>query len=233
MNKLICYSAIIDDFDILKGAGILSDERIVEIKSLIAPESFTEVKLASGTILKEWRLHILSGKMYHEINFKDKWGRGYVAKQVLDDLLTQEEIEKINKRADGVYTRQKEEKLFEKAEKINSKEYEGSVFKDGCGYNEGYFGNISEYLEWEDDFARENDSQWNGGPTYLWAAESRPVCHLNLERIMERATEDSYEDFDINSLKGIKELQEAIDKFNKLNEDHVVYEQDTRKAILL
>lgn len=236
MNKLTCFSNIIDDFSVLKGAGILSDSRIDEIKSWVAPEAFTEVKLESGRILKDWRLHPLTSKMYNEANFKDGWGKNYIYRQIIEDLLTAEEIEKINKHANGVWRDKKEAALYEKAEKVAAVDYDGWVFHEGSSYNDGYFESVDEYHSWvEDDNEgfEPDDEEYIKRADYVWAVNERPVCHLNLDRILERATEEAYEDFEIDRLKGTEELKIAIDKFNELNKDHLVYEQNTKKVVLL
>lgn len=235
MNKLTCFSNITDDFAVLKDSGILTNERIDEIKSWVAPEAFEPVKLASGKVLEGWRLHTLTSKMYNESNFKDGWGKNYIYRQIFEDLLTGEEIEKINKRANSIWSAKQDAAQYEKAEKVFLNDYSGWFYSETHPYNNGYFEDIDEYLDY---ICEEQDNLPDGkieltGSDYVWAAKSRPVCYIDLDSVLENATQDVYEDFEIGSLKGLEELKNAIDIFNELNKDNVVYEQDTKKVILL
>lgn len=234
MNKLTCFGNITDDFDVLKGADILTDARIDEIKSWVAPEAFTDVKLESGKTLDGWRLHTLTSKMYNEINFKDKWGQNYINRQIFEDLLTAEEVEKINKHADGIWREKQETARYEKAEKVAAADYDGWFYSEDYPYNNGYFENIEEYWDYIcDEQDKLPDGEISSGKGYVWAAKSRPVCHICLDSILENATEDSYEDFELNDLDGLEDLKKAIDIFNELNKDKLVYEQNTKLAVLL
>ena len=174
--------------------------------------------------------------MYHEDNFKDSWGKNYVYRLIFEELLSPEEVETINKFANRVWRAKQEATRYEKAEKIAAADYDGWIFTESTGHNEGYFESVGEYLEWaeEENYdLDETDGDYIHPESYLWATNSSPCCALDLDGILENATQDTYEDFEIDSLKGLEELKNAIDKFNHSNKDKIAYEQNKKLVIIL
>jgi hypothetical protein len=115
----------------------------------------------------------------------------------------------------------RERSRFDAAEKV--KEWSGPV----CApHSDRYGRNLDELLELLD--YDESDP-----PEYVWTCSERPVCHLDYGSIIEGATSDAYEDFDPDSLHGEKELTEALEKFNALNKENVVWEPNYKVALVL
>lgn len=115
----------------------------------------------------------------------------------------------------------KERERFEKAEKVTV--WDGPVTDP---HGDRYGRNLDELLELLD--YDEADP-----PEYVWTCHERPVCVLDYGRIIESATGDAYEDFDPGSLDGEKELTEALEKFNALNKENVVWEPNYKLALVL
>ena len=115
----------------------------------------------------------------------------------------------------------KERERFEKAEKVTA--WNGAVADP---HSDRYGRNLDELLELLD--YDEADP-----PEYVWTCHERPVCVLDYDTIIEHATNDAYEDFDPGSLDGKKELTEALEKFNALNKENVVWEPNYKLALVL
>ncbi len=101
----------------------------------------------------------------------------------------------------------RERELFEKAENINLSEFD------------------PEYVEWS-DYTSTDDFYWamvelvgdgDDPPDYVWCCKASPVVHLDLERVIENAEQDPYEDFDYRELNGLPELKQALEAFNQAN----------------
>lgn len=120
------------------------------------------------------------------------------------------------------------QKRFETAVRIPDTEWEDPVC---CpfdrGYNDGFFGSVAEYLEWEEDEELPEDDQ----PTFLWATKPHKL-EIDAEQLIERAFENMYEGA-IERVKGTEKLTQAIDRFLQANEHIVSYEIDYSKVIML
>ena len=112
---------------------------------------------------------------------------------------------------------------LEKAEKLEA--WDDWVSADH-GPNDGFFENLAAYVDWLVDEI-EDPNDW---PDWVHVANSRPGCVLDIGSILESACDDGYEDMD-EDLSGTKELQAAIDAFNKANEGVVVYDTDFKRAV--
>ena len=121
---------------------------------------------------------------------------------------------------------EREKRIFEKSEKVT--DWDGWVYCEGLG-NE-YFedlGLLKEYIEEE----IENDKDFTR-PKYVYATKRTLLSKVNIENIIESVCENSYKDAE-DDLKGLDELQKALDDFNKANEHIVTYWPDCKKAILI
>lgn len=223
-RRLHFYTAIFERFDELKGAGLLTDGRIEEIKKWIAPESFVPAELKSGKVLSDWSLHEPTSTLWNDSSLKTH----HCYDECLNKLLTDEEIDKLNKYACSIYSRKCEAERFERAEKIAAADYNGWVI---CG--DDYYPSVSEYLDYIEsenyDLGEEDEKVLP--EEYVWACAGTPCCQINLDHIIENATDEAHEDY--NGPMGVKELQKAVDEFNKLNEDDLSYTPDYKKAIIL
>jgi hypothetical protein len=98
------------------------------------------------------------------------------------------------------------------------KEYSHLQCKDSnCGWKSQCFETIDEiyYL-----FA----------PEYIWATDFRPVS-IDLGMVLENATDDHHESVH-DHMKGIKDLEIAIDKFNDINKDVGSYDESHELALI-
>lgn len=118
---------------------------------------------------------------------------------------------------------------FEKAEKIT--DYSGPVYVD----DDEYHRDISDYLEAVAERGEdiEEGEEKPERRAYVWACHSRPVCSLDVDSVIEHATQDAYEDFTPDDLSGKAELKAALEAFNEKNRDVLVYEPDFKRAVLI
>jgi len=112
---------------------------------------------------------------------------------------------------------EKERDLFDKAEKLTS--WGGPIF-----YFDKYYCDVDTFL---DDLPPEFL------PEYVWATNPVQFVHLNADSITESVLDDAYEDFDLQDLRGMVELQKAVTAFNEANAHHVAYYPDYTLAVLI
>ena len=210
--KLHFYSNIYDNFDVLKDTGILSNERIDDIKSWIAPEMFEIPRLEGGRTIAGWKVHKLTNLMHHESQFNE-WGLYGVYNATLEKLLEPQEIDALNDRASSEWSRKIHLQRFNKAQKIPAKDYSGWVCDDG----DNYYESVQDYLD-----NHEENQDLGEFPNYVWGTHSKSCCKINLDNVLENASCDAYEEY--NGPIGVEELKEAIDEFNELNGDDLSFE---------
>ena len=115
---------------------------------------------------------------------------------------------------------------FEKAKKLT--EWEGWVYLDGTG-NDGFSESLSSFWEdWDDNHTEDKEK-----PAYVWGCKRVQLVRADVSDITDRISDDADEDFDTSDMNGLEDLEMAIEKFNKANEDVVSYEPDYGVAILL
>lgn len=76
----------------------------------------------------------------------------------------------------------------------------------------------------------------DGKPAGVWYFESCRKNHFAVadsSDMLERIADNGYEDFEIDSLEGIPELNAAVAKFNEANAHICAYEPDFKRAIML
>lgn len=113
----------------------------------------------------------------------------------------------------------KEKARFEKAEKLT--DYDGPVYQDGLP-NEGYLSDLGELYDVVDPEEL---------PEYVWACTEQPVVSVSLDTLtdnMEMADGQSLDD-----LEGVKEVEAALEIFNKANEKFVIWLPDYTRCILI
>jgi hypothetical protein len=114
----------------------------------------------------------------------------------------------------------KEHDRFTKAEKLT--EWDGPVFCDGVDTE--YFECVSHFL----DFCEPGDE-----PQYVWTCDKIPFVTGLLDCISEHISEAAYDDFGLSDLHGLKDLKEAITKFEAANKGHVLYRINYNRALLI
>jgi hypothetical protein len=115
---------------------------------------------------------------------------------------------------------------FAKSEKVET--WDGPVWADGCGNSDGFFTDMDDFLDWT--HCREPGEVV---PPYVWACDKKPVVSLDINHILENATQEAYEDFSYSDLTGIKELEAAMTTFCEINKDVVVWVPNYKKAVLV
>lgn len=114
----------------------------------------------------------------------------------------------------------KDHQRFEKAETVDPETYDGPVAHPE---SDRYWENLDDFLSMTDTDER---------PEYLWCCTVSPVCTLDTDRIIEDATQEAYDGFDSDDLNGIKDLDEAIARFNEANSEVTKWEADWSRKIL-
>ena len=105
---------------------------------------------------------------------------------------------------------------------INNKEYDEPYIYDA--ETREYFSCV-DVME---DYYKDNNKIM---PKYAYGVYFEPI-KLDLYYILENACEEHHEDT-INSLNSVRELQEAIDKFNENNKLNGSYFEDTNTIVKL
>jgi hypothetical protein len=222
------YYQILENPANLTGTGLFSDERLMEIASYVNENVFEPAKLYDGRIIPNWFCHKITSQIFND--FSMNGGKSHRNKEVLNKLLTTEEIEKFNKYANALWSEANDKRRFEKAEKINKESYSGWVYCEGAGYNEGYFPSIEEFEDWLED---DRDADEQDEIEYVWACQERPCLNISSNEIVENGTQEAYEDFDAGDLEGVEEFEKAVEKFMELNRGYISYVPDYSKVILL
>lgn len=124
---------------------------------------------------------------------------------------------------------QREADRFEKAEKLTV--WDGPVYSDGHGYHEGYFATIDDFEDW-----LATDENFDGTelerPEYVWACTSAPFCVLDIDRIIEDAAQEAFDDWD-GDTAGYDELKKSIEVFNEANKHLIAWTPNYKAAVLL
>lgn len=121
---------------------------------------------------------------------------------------------------------EREAERYAKAEKLET--WDGWVYCEGYGYQDGYFDSIDSLLECLDESA---DEEGFVRPTYAWCCEPDQIVRASFDSIIDSI--EFAEGQDASDLEGVKELQAALDAFNKANESVVTYSADYKKAVAI
>jgi hypothetical protein len=221
-KKITCFSHIIENLDNLEKIGLFSPERMKEIRDYLADDKFGEPKLEGGKHIVGWVIHFDSGLMWSDDMFNRKSGKFYIHTRILEKYLSDDEINKLNSYADSLWQERNEENRFNTAKKLSENEWGGRVF-----WNDNYYESVDEFKEMYFD-------DGNDLPEYVWAVdEETPVINFDIHDILERFTEDAYEGFDSNDLNGLKEFEDAIEKFKEANTDFKSLNSSCKIAVIL
>jgi hypothetical protein len=113
------------------------------------------------------------------------------------------------------------------AEKLDT--WDGWVYWEGFGSKDGFFYSLNDLLEWHAD-ERHFRSDCPVLPEFVFCCKPIPFCKADIEDIIERCTEDSFEDA-ADQIEGRKELEAALEAFNAANVGLVSYEPDWKHAV--
>ena len=209
--------------DQVKESGLLTPERIAEIEMEVE-KRILPVFDGEGREITTAKLADTPQRFMYRVDDENSWA--YIRRMILPWVLTDEEIRSVYDKCFSATSTRHDAERFAAAEKITS--WNGPVYCEGVGYNEGYFSDLGEFLDYAAD--RFED----GFPSHLWTCETIPVVNLDLEQILENEIENcSIEDFDQDELQGREELDAAMEKFNELNKDRTYYEANYKKALVL
>jgi hypothetical protein len=112
----------------------------------------------------------------------------------------------MNKECRDIHDKEAEQKRFDKAIKSQYKdvpaEHKEMLYSDSYGYNEGYFSDIDEFIEYCED----NDIEI---PKYVWSADKIRLS-ISADNIIEQACEELHEDA-YQNVTDEAELQDFLD----------------------
>ena len=117
-----------------------------------------------------------------------------------------------------------EQSRYAAAEKLTN--WDGPIFVEGVASNEGFFENVEEYL---DLLALDPELEISD---YVWVCDSVPMNLLSASEIAERACEELFEDA-VDGVKGLKDLQSALDRFLDVNNGLVGWSPNYKKCLIL
>lgn len=126
--------------------------------------------------------------------------------------------------------REKEAARFAAAEKVET--WDGWIYSEGHGNNEGFFRDLDELREWIED---ECDDGAPEMPEYVWTCDAINFAFVHLDQFTEyiESNSEAYDDFDVDDLQGLDDLQKALDAFNEANKSVVSYRPNRKRALLL
>lgn len=126
--------------------------------------------------------------------------------------------------------REKEAARFAAAEKVEQWDNEW-IFSEGHGNGGGFFSELDGLREWIEEEADEGTEM----PGYVWTCEKIPFASVSIQEITERIADsvDAYEDFDVDDLYGLNELEAALEAFNRANESVMSYRCNYKRALLV
>lgn len=213
-------------FDQIKDSGLLSLERMAEVESEIQSR-FEPLFSKEGQELKNLNQYWLSkdGEKKHYLVMEHGGAKEYAEREVMQEVLTQEEIELVDKNCFKAQQEQRDAAAFEKAEKILAANWNGWV------YWSEYHDSVESFLDWWECYYHEEDVK----PTYIWACKPvRVIDDINAADIAERFIEDNgWDEMALSDLNGLDDLDKALKKFIEDNKDIVSYDVDYSKAIML
>jgi hypothetical protein len=209
----------------IKESKILSPERELEIENLVNSR-FDDVYDKNGVKfnnIKQYYLTQKGIKNYYVFPVNREHFDGFYFREVMQEILTDNEIEKVNKYCLRLNSDREESEQFKKSKKINESEYNDYFF-----YNDQYYNDFGEFKE-------EIKDNENNLPQYVWATKSRKILTpTTVNEIFENDIDNNgFEELDMDYFDGVKELQLALDKFVKINEDKVSYWPDYSTSIIL
>lgn len=121
-----------------------------------------------------------------------------------------------------------EQKRLADAELVN--DWTGPVYHPYIeGYNDGYFSDISDFLDAIQDKLDDGELTVEQIPKRVFICKVKPFV-LDIDSAIENELERMYEGAE-DRLEGIKELTEAVEKFNELNKDLESWYPEWKKAM--
>jgi len=137
---------------------------------------------------------------------------------------------------------EREATRFAAAEKVT--DWDGWIYCDSPqGNNDGYYrdvGDLEDYIACETPDAETlatMDEEERAGllvlPPYVWTCDPEQFASVSFHALMERINDNSYDEFDIDTLRGMDELEAACKAFNTLNAGTCSWGPNYKRALLL
>ena len=199
----------------------LSEERWAELEPLI--NQWEKAKNHEGNIYKNMWVNPPTMKTFYcdKDDIRDNYNFEYNQKLVLQEFLTEEEIELINKDAINRYRNNEDVKDFENGIKFKESEWGDPVFNRSGDF----FYSVDEYRE----LYREEEYEWDD---WLYGSfERHTLDYHDLGHIMESLSEN----VDLEDFEGWKAPQYLIDAWQKFvdEENRKYWVKDSKKIIIL
>lgn len=160
-----------------------------------------------------------TGFIHSDMTKDHQWE--YIRRSAVPLVLTEAELDTVNKLCmDAMHTRREKEQ-FEKAEKL-------TAWDEGVFHGDTYHASIFDALD-----AIECDGE--DKPEYFWAADPRQVISgFDVAEVVQNQLEENgWEDMDTHDLNGVDDLQTALDAFTEANKGVTSYFPDYSKVILV
>lgn len=203
----------------IRESGLLSAERMAEIDAGLA-SAIVPARLADGAELTSHRAVRINGsaELFH---IKYPSSEDYMIRHVLSRLLTEKEIDALNRHCFDEQHKHRNAERFSKAVKIPAADYHGYV-----NYGDQYYATVEELLE-------AHPLETIDGPVFactpLQVIPDRHVADL----LEDDIANNGYEDMGLDDLEGLDALNVAYAAFVKANEGVVSQRPDYTRAIIL
>jgi hypothetical protein len=113
------------------------------------------------------------------------------------------------------------------AEKLDA--WDGWVYWDAANHNDGYFNSLGQLLDWHEEQVADGETA-PPLPEFVFVCRATPACTLDADDLIERATEDAFEDA-ADQVQGREELAAACAAFNEANAGLLSYTPDFKRAV--
>ncbi len=206
--------------DQLRESGLLSPARMAEVTAQIEARIEPCFDRAGLELKHAFIAECPEGRMLFARVDSDGQ-REYLRRSVLAGVLTDSELEIVNRDCSSAQEASKSARDFEKAKKVEA-------WDGGAWLGDRYFPSMDELC----DHLESEGDEW---PEYVWAAApmtviyARDVADVYESQICDRG----WEDMEASDLNGVAELQAALDAFTKANETVKSYLPDYKIAVLL
>lgn len=223
MTKPYCQYSL----DQIRQSGLFSQKRLAAIEAEVAARTQPCFDRDGKEITTAKMADLGEGGRYLYLRYDGNHHQEeYMQKDILAVALTSDELKLVNDRCTEGWRQQVEAKRFEAATKLD--QWDGWV-TDG----DRYWDCVEAYLDERGDEIL--DAGEGEIVPYLWAAKPRQVIpSLDVSDVADHYIDNvGWEDMEISDLKGLPELQAALDAFVKANGNIVSYWPDYTKAIML
>ncbi len=205
----------------IEESGLLSPERMAEVSAAInariVPCCLPDGKALTNAFVAD---HGEEGKFVYA-RCDNASAFEYMRRSVLPAVLTPEELECINEHCLSARETELNEKRFKEAKKVEA-------WDDGAWLGDNYYHSM-------DDLCDHLECEGEEWPEYVWGAKPKTVIHeIDVADVFEcQICDHGWEDMSVDDLKGVEELQAALNKFVEANAVVYSFLPDYKTAVLL